>query len=424
MTSNSTSTSTVDAPRDVAPVDDIVIVGTGFIGLPLALLLADHGKRVVGVNIDQNLVKAINNQSLNVDEEELQELLTKASVEENLVAKTEPTEGDAFVISVPTPLTEPNKSPNLSYLIEALESIRPYLKSGDLINIESTIPPLACEETVVPFLEDAGFTPGQDIQLAHSPERILPGNIFRELITNDRIIGGIDESSRYRAAELYQPFLEGEIYYTDLLSAELCKLMENTFRDVNVALANEFALIGEELGVDISTVIDLANNHPRVDILTPGIGVGGHCLPIDPWYLNEVDPEHTNLITTARRINDKMPAVAARRVRRAIAEFTDPTILALGAAYKPDVDDRRNSPAQQIVEELRADGYRIKHFDRHIESMTYDSLRTVIETVAPDVILQLVPHTETVAELTALEPSLDDREITRLQFDTDDLIIS
>ncbi|WP_323174539.1 nucleotide sugar dehydrogenase [Natrialba sp. PRR66] len=398
------------------PVEDIVVIGTGFIGLPLALLLADHGKRVVGVDIDRNLVREINDGTLNVDEDELQDLLTTGPVERNLEARTEPTDGDAFVISVPTPLTEPNKSPDLSALEAALESIQPYLEPGDLINVESTIPPLTCEETIVPFLEEAGFEPGADIQLAHSPERILPGNVFDELVGNDRVIGGIDETSRRRAASIYEPFLEGEIYYTDLLSAELCKLMENTFRDVNVALANEFALIGEELDIDMSNVIELANRHPRVDILQPGIGVGGHCLPIDPWFLNEADPEHTNLITSARRINDKMPAVATQKIRRALASHADPTVLAFGAAYKPSVDDCRNSPAMQIVADLRGDGYRVHHYDRYVDELAYDDLPSVLERESPDVVVQLVPHERTVAALESERSRLADAGVDVLQF--------
>ena len=398
------------------PIEEVVVIGTGFVGLPLALLLAERGKRVVGVDIDSNLVEAINDGTLNLDEEKLQALLESDAVEENLEARTEPTEGDAFVISVPTPLTEPNKSPDLSAVEAAIESIRPYLEPGDLVNVESTVPPLTCEETIAPLLEDAGLEPGAEIQLAHSPERILPGNVFEELVTNDRIIGGIDERSRRRAAMLYEPFLEGEVYYTDLLSAELCKLVENTYRDVNVALANEFALIGDELGVDASEVIDLANYHPRVDVLQPGIGVGGHCLPIDPWFLNEVDPEHTNLITTARRINDKMPSVAARKVRRALAPLADPTVVALGAAYKPNVDDRRNSPAAQIVADLRADGYDVAHYDRHVDEMAYDDLRSLLEREAPDVVVQLVPHRETVAAIEEHRAWLADAGIELLQF--------
>lgn len=399
-----------------APIDDVVIIGTGFIGLPLALTLAEQGVQVYGVDIDENMVDAINNASLNLEGAEFQSRIESETVQENLEASTEPTEGDAFVISVPTPLQEPSKSPDLSYVEAAVESILPYLSGGELINIESTIPPLTCEDHIVPILEEAGFEPGVDVQLTHSPERILPGNVFEEIVTNDRVIGGIDEASARRAAKIYEPFLEGEIYFTDLLSAELCKLMENTFRDVNVALANEFALIGEQMDVDMHQVIELANNHPRVDILKPGIGVGGHCLPIDPWFLNEVDPEHTNLITTARRINDKMPDVTAKKVRRAVADYENPKIVALGAAYKPNTYDQRNSPAQDVVDSLSLDGYDIHHYDRHVDGIGYDDLQSLIEDERPDVLIQLVPHDDTVRELDAIQDWLADRDVELFRF--------
>ncbi|MDL0138587.1 nucleotide sugar dehydrogenase [Halobacterium salinarum] len=380
---------------EVAPVDEVVVIGTGFVGLPLALVLAEQGTQVYGVDIDENLVDAINDASLKLNSGEFHTRLEDETVQANLEASMEPTAGDAFVISVPTPLQEPSKSPDLSYVEAAIKSILPYLDGGELINIESTIPPLTCERTVIPILKDAGFEPGTDIQLAHSPERILPGNVFEEIVTNDRVIGGINRESALRAAKIYDPFLEGEIYFTDLTSAELCKLMENTFRDVNVALANEFALIGGEMDVNMDHVIDLANNHPRVDILNPGIGVGGHCLPVDPWFLNEVDPEHTNLITTARRINDKMPDVTAKKVRRAVASYDTPKIVALGATYKPNTYDQRNSPAQKVVNSLSLDGYDIHHYDRHVDGMGYDDLKSLIEDERPDVLLQLVPHDNT-----------------------------
>jgi UDP-N-acetyl-D-mannosaminuronic acid dehydrogenase len=417
MTSNeAASLSQPDAEASTRPIRDVVVIGTGFVGLPLALLLARHDKRVVGVDIDQNLVDAINDQTLDLDEEKLEALLEDERVAENLEARTEPTEGDAFVISVPTPLSDPTKSPDLSYVRDAVDSILPYLREGDIINVESTIPPLTCEEVLIPKLEEAGLSPGTDVQFAHSPERILPGNVFEEIVHNDRIIGGVNEASRLRAARIYEPFLEANVYYTDLLSAELCKLMENTFRDVNIALANEFALIGEELGVDMKKVIDLANKHPRVDILTPGIGVGGHCLPVDPWFLNEVDPEHTNLITTARRINDKMPEVSARKVRRAVSEYADPTIVALGAAYKPGTYDQRNSAARRIVDDLRLDGYDVSHYDRHVEGMQYDDLRSFFAEEEPDVVVQFVPHAETVAALEEYRSWLSENDIEVLQF--------
>lgn len=414
-----TSKEGVATKTELDAVDEIVVIGTGFVGLPLAIMLASEGKTVYGVDIDENLVKAINNGTLNLDEDELQSRLNEKSVQENLNAQTHPTDGDAFVVSVPTPLTEPEKSPDMSYIEAAIDSIIPYLEDGNLINIESTIPPLTCKDGIAPQLEAAGFGPGKDIQLAHSPERILPGNVFEEIVTNDRIIGGVNNESAKRAAKLYEPFLDAEIYYTDLISAELCKLMENTFRDVNVALANEFLLIGEEMDVDIHSVIELANKHPRVDILQPGIGVGGHCLPVDPWFLNEVDPEHTNLITTARRINDMMTEHTARKIRRAVSNYTDPNIVALGAAYKPNTDDQRNSPANDIVEDLRLDGYQVAHYDRYVDGMGYEDLQSMLKSEAPDFIIQLVPHNETVEQLYNSELWRSERGVELLQFGVD-----
>lgn len=410
------SKQTVATETELEPINEVVVIGTGFVGLPLAIMLASKGKTVYGVDIDENLVKAINDGTLNLDEDELQAQLEDETVQENLVAQTHPTSGDAFVISVPTPLTEPEKSSDLSYIQAAIDSLLPHLEEGDLINIESTIPPLTCEDRIVPQLEAAGFTPGEDIQLAHSPERILPGNVFEEIVSNDRIIGGINDESANRAAKLYEPFLDAEIYFTDLVSAELCKLMENTYRDVNVALANEFALIGEEMGIDADSVIELANQHPRVDLLQPGIGVGGHCLPVDPWFLNEVDPEHTNLITTARRINDMMPEHTAAKIRRAVSDYADPKILVLGAAYKPNTNDQRNSPANDIVENLHLDGYRVTHYDRYVDEMGYDDLQLLLESETPDVVVQLVPHDETVDRLRDIESWCADQEIELLQF--------
>lgn len=406
---------------ELAPVDEIVVIGTGFIGLPLALQLAAHGKHVIGVDIDENLVAAINDQSLNLDEDKLQELLESEYVESNLDARRDPTEGDAFVISVPTPLKDPQKSPDLSYIQKAIESIVPYLTEGDLVNVESTIPPLTSENIIVPRLAEAGFVPGEDIHFAHAPERILPGNVFDEIVQNDRIIGGVDRISARRAGKIYEPFLKGDVFYTDLLSAELCKLMENTYRDVNVALANEFALICDEVNdVNATDVIKLANNHPRVDILRPGIGVGGHCLPVDPWFLNEVDPEHTNLITTARRINDMMPQVATSKLRRVLSSYADPTIVTLGLTYKSGTYDTRNSPAQDIIEELRLDGYDVREYDRYVDGYDYATLDAVLERENPEIVIQLVTHDETV---TALDELAKEGSFEAFRFIGHDLVV-
>jgi UDP-N-acetyl-D-mannosaminuronic acid dehydrogenase len=209
----------------------------------------------------------------------------------------------------------------------------------------------------------------------------------------------VDYRSRQRAANIYRPFLKGDIYYSDLVSAELCKLIENTFRDINVAVANEFALIGDKLNINIQNVIKMANKHPRVDILDPGIGVGGHCLPVDPWFLNQVNPEHTNLITTARRLNDMMPQVAVQKIRHKISDFINPDILVLGLSYKPNTHDSRNSPAKDVVEMLRADGYSIETYDRYVSKTDLPSLLLEYD---PDVILHLIPHDETVREINEL----------------------
>lgn len=400
--------------------DKVVVIGTGFIGLPLALVLAKQEVDVLGVDIDDNLTRAINDATLNLDEKELDQYLRDGTVQDHLHAQTTPETGDAFVISVPTPLTDPDKSPDLSHVEAALDSIIPYLDDRALVNVESTIPPLTCETLIAERLSENGFEPGEDVHLAHSPERILPGNVFEEIVHNDRVIGGATPACAASAATLYEPFLEGDVYETDLLSAELCKLMENTYRDISVAIANEFALIGSELGINAKEVIDLANNHPRVDILKPGIGVGGHCLPVDPWFLNEVDPEHTNLITTARRINEMMPPFAAKRVRRAIAGYKDPHVLALGAAYKPEVNDTRNSPALQIVEDLREDGYSVAHYDRFVADRGYEDLRTLVDAESPDVLLQLVPHENTIEEVHSCREWLSDQDIKILQFGGDE----
>lgn len=390
-------------------IDRIVVLGIGFIGLPLALLLARHGKQVTGVDVDVEHVEAINDASFDPGDEQLSRILREETDTENFSVQTEPTSADAFVISVPTPITNPQKSPDLAHIKAATDSIIPYLEDGNVINIESTIPPLTCEEVIIPRLREAGLEPGENIQLAHSPERILPGDVFSEIKHNDRIIGGVDDTSCRRAAKIYEPFLEGEIYHTDLVSAELCKLMENTFRDINVAIANEFALIGDELDVNVQEVLDLANNHPRVDILTPGIGVGGHCLPVDPWFLNEVDPEHTNLITTARRLNDMMPQITTRKIRRILSDFTDPNIVALGYTYKPNTHDTRNSPAKEIIEELRLDGYTIEAYDHHAQGLGPSGLSSVLAKHEPDVVLQLVAHDETIEEIESLkdQPVMD-----------------
>jgi UDP-N-acetyl-D-mannosaminuronic acid dehydrogenase len=376
----------------------VVVVGTGYVGLPAALMLARAGYDVVGVDINENIVRAINDGIMRIKEDELQELMSDPQVRANLRAQSVPCEGDIFIIAVPTPLDHRKKQADMSYVDDAMRSIMPFLREGNLIIIESTIPPLTCRERVTPMIEKStSLVVGETIFLAHCPERILPGDIFHEIIHNDRIIGGINAKTQDMAAEVYASFVKGALYKTDDVTAELVKLMENTYRDVNIALANELSAVAETLGIDGREAIMLANRHPRVNILMPGIGVGGHCIPIDPWFIKEVDPANSRLIFTSRLINDEMPTKIAARVRRSVRDVAAPKLVVIGAAYKPNVDDPRESPASEVVELLREDGYRLDHYDPMIEGMKYPSLVDIC--AGADLLAILVPHDSVLAEL-------------------------
>jgi UDP-N-acetyl-D-mannosaminuronic acid dehydrogenase len=231
---------------------------------------------------------------------------------------------------------------------------------------------------------------GSDIYLAHCPERILPGDVFNEIVQNDRIIGGVNSESNKIALEMYSSFVEGEIYETDDVTAELCKLVENTYRDVNIALSNELSFVADTLNLDIGQVIALANKHPRVNMLNPGIGVGGHCIPLDPWFITEVDPNNTVLIQTARRLNDNIPNLVARKIRRILSGINSPKIIALGLAYKPNTSDTRESPAIQIIDSLITDGYHVDSYDPLVEGKEYISLKEIAK--GSDCIIVLVEH--------------------------------
>ena len=375
----------------------IVVIGTGYVGLPAALLLARAGHQVIGVDINENIVRAINEGVLHIKEDELQAIMNEPAVRANLRAQAAPCEADVFLIAVPTPLDHRKKVADLHYVVAAVESLVPHLRPGNLVILESTVPPLTCREVMTPLLEKTGLKVGQDIYLAHCPERILPGDVFYEIVHNDRIIGGADAETRRRAAAVYATFVEGELFETDDVTAELCKLMENTYRDVNIALANEFAAVADTLGVDARQAIALANKHPRVHILSPGIGVGGHCIPIDPWFIKEVDPANSRLIFTSRLINDEMPARVAARIRRAVRGLPSPRVAAVGAAYKANTEDMRESPALEIVRLLREDGYEVAHYDPLIEGMGYASLAEAC--AGADCLAILVPHAGVVDEL-------------------------
>jgi len=368
----------------------IVVIGTGYVGLPLAIMLARSGYEVIGVDIEENIVNAINEGVLHLAEEDIKQIFKETQLGKNLRAQKSPCEADVFIISVPTPLDEKKRIADLSQVIGGIESILPCLRSGNLVIIESTVPPLTCREVIAPLISKTGLKVGEDIFLCHCPERILPGDVFEEIVHNDRVIGGFDGKAAEMAKEIYASFVKGNLYLTDDVTAELVKLMENTYRDVNIALANEFAAVAEGLDVDIMQAIELANKHPRVDMLKPGIGTGGHCIPVDPWFIKEIDPVNSRLIHTARLINDEMPNKIAAEIRQTLKDIKNPRIVALGVTYKPDTYDIRSSPALKIIGLLREDGYQVKAYDPLAEGYLYTSIGEIAK--GADCLVVLVEH--------------------------------
>ena len=379
----------------------IVVMGTGYVGLPAALMWAKAGQKVIGVDINENVVRAINEGTMLLNEAELQTLLDDGEVKRNLVAQHAPAEGDIFVIAVPTPVDPLKKVADLSCVESALRAISPVLRPGNLIILESTVPPMTCRKVLKPLIEElTGLKVPSEILVAHCPERILPGNIFHEIVYNDRLLGGMDEASTQAAHDAYVSFVKGQLIATNDIVAELSKLMENTYRDINIALANEFAQICERLDVDPYAAMRLANRHPRVNILSPGIGVGGHCIPVDPWFLKEVAPYNSRLISMARVINDEMPERVAAKIRRSVRDISTPRIVALGAGYKRNCEDTRESPANEVVQLLREDGFDVGHYDPLVPGMQYESIAEVCH--GADCLAVLVSHDVIESELEAM----------------------
>ena len=375
-------------------MDTVCVLGLGYIGLPTASMLATHGFQVLGVDVAEHVVATVNEGKIHIEEPGLDTLVRAAIGSGNLRASLEPEAADVFILAVPTPLTE-DKRANMAYVTRAAESIVPHLRPGALVVLESTSPPGTCRNLLKPLLEKSGLQVGPDIALAHCPERVLPGKILKELIANDRVIGGYDEASAERARELYSSFVEGEMFLTDATTAETVKLLENTYRDVNIALANEAALICERLGINFWEVARYANRHPRVNVHTAGPGVGGHCISVDPWFLVEQLPEETQLIQLARKRNDGMPAHVAAVVKALVAGIETPKIAALGLAYKGNVDDTRESPAVRAVALLLAEGMAVQVYDPHVtrkDMPEQQPLETCLE--GADCLLLLTGHDE------------------------------
>ena len=366
----------------------VCIIGQGYIGLPTAALFARNHCEVVGVDVNEEMIKNLNNGIIHIEEPGISDIINKA-LEKNLYkACLKPEKADAFIITVPTPYIVEDYSCDLSYVINACESIIPYLEKENVVIIESTIAPMSTDEVIKPVFENEGFEIGKDLYLAHCPERVLPGKIIEELIHNDRIIGGITPECSKKASEVYGQFVEGELMETEAKTAELSKCMENTFRDVNIALANELAKICTEIGVNALDVIKMANKHPRVNLHSPGPGVGGHCLAIDPYFIYAKAPKTAKIIKLSRDTNNSMPDFVCEYVKKIISEGK---ISILGVSYKGNTGDDRESPAYEIITKLEED-YEISIHDPHIENEDFVSLDEA--TKSSDLILILCDHDE------------------------------
>lgn len=379
------------------PFKTLCVLGLGYIGLPTASTFATHGIKVTGVDTNPDIIKGLNNGEVHLFEPGLRTLVKAALHSGNLVISEKPEQADAFIIAVPTPFKE-DKRADLDFVTSAAESILPCLQKGNLVILESTSPPRTTVDVVAPILEKSGLKAGQDFFLAYSPERVLPGKILRELIENARVIGGVNNASALAGKELYSTFVTGEIILTDATTAEMVKLMENTYRDINIAAANEFARLADHFQVDIWEAIALANRHPRVTILSPGPGVGGHCISVDPWFLVEAAPEKANLIRRARQVNDSQPEYLVDFVKRKAGSVKGKRIAALGLAYKPDVDDLRESPAVETVKILQKEGAQITTFEPFKPEFVIkgtnpaSSLESTIKDA--DILLLLVGHNQ------------------------------
>lgn len=346
----------------------ISVVGLGYIGLPTAAVFASRKIKVIGIDVNQSAVDTINRGEIHIVEPDLDMVVRAAVTEGYLRASTTPEAADAFLVAVPTPFKGDNHEPDLSYIESASKAIAPVLKKGDLVILESTSPVGATEQMAewlsecrsdLTFPQEAGED--SDIRIAHCPERVLPGHVLRELVQNDRVIGGMTTKCSEFAAALYKTFVEGECVITNARTAEMAKLTENSFRDVNIAFANELSTICDRLDISVWELIKLSNRHPRVNILQPGPGVGGHCIAVDPWFIVSKTPEQARLIRTAREVNDDKPKWVIDKVKLAIAEYLqenpektekEVTVACYGLAFKPDIDDLRESPAVKISNKI------------------------------------------------------------------------
>ncbi|MDO8152293.1 UDP-N-acetyl-D-mannosamine dehydrogenase [Isoptericola sp. b408] len=338
-------------------INTVGVIGLGYIGLPTAAILASKDVKVTGVDVRPSTVEAVNRGDVPFVEPDLATYVSGAVQQGTLRATTTPEPADAFILAVPTPFADDHE-PDLSYIEAAMRAVAPVLRGGELVILESTSPPEATRKMAQWLLDERpdlsldGADGRPVVHVAHCPERVLPGRVMIELVTNDRVVGGLTPEAAEHAKALYEVFCQGEILTTDATTAEMVKLAENSFRDVNIAFANELSLIADKVGVDVWELIQLANRHPRVNILQPGPGVGGHCIAVDPWFLVDAAPDQARLIRSAREVNDSKPEWVVQKVLDAVEGIENPTIAALGLSFKKDIDDLRESPAVEIVAKI------------------------------------------------------------------------
>jgi len=379
----------------------VCVIGLGYIGLPTAALLANRGYEVHGVDIIQDVVDTINRGKIHIVEPDLDTFVKAAVNSGKLKADTKPTEADVFIIAVPTPFHKSGydiPTPNIDYVISATKSIAPYVKEGNIVILESTSP-VGTTEKVAEVLKENGMNI-EKVYIAHCPERVLPGKIMQELVENDRIVGGINKESTEKAAEFYRTFVTGKVLETDARTAELCKLTENSFRDVNIAFANELSLICDKFGINVWELRELANRHPRVNILYPGVGVGGHCIAVDPWFIVADAKDEAKLIKTAREVNNYKTEWVIEKIKNEALKFEmenkrKPKIACMGLAFKPDIDDLRESPALYITKRLISENLDILSVEPNIEKFDEFEVHDYKDAIEQaDIIVFLVAHKE------------------------------
>jgi len=373
-------------------IQKLCVMGLGYIGLPTAAMFAAHGVEVIGYDPNPKIIDALNRGEILIEEPGLDEMVKQAVASGLLKGSATPAVADAFIIAVPTPIHE-DKTADMTYVRRATEDIVPYIKKGNIVVLESTSPPRTVEDLMMPILAQSGLVPRTDLYLAHTPERVFPGQIIRELVENDRIIGGVTQEASERVRDMYALFVKGAILLTDATTAETCKLLENTFRDVNIALANELALICEAFGINVWEVISLTNRHPRVNIHQPGPGVGGHCIAVDPWFVVEKAPALAKIVRLARETNDSMPRYTYECALDLLRPLDGKKRVAIfGVTFKPDTDDIRESPILKLIALFREAGIETTVYDPH--AALYDEKAATAEEAVngADLLIMGVAH--------------------------------